>query len=190
VKHRIGIDHMDRYDQLTDFVSTVAHAGCSTFIVHARKALLRGLSPKQNREIPPLQYEVVQRLKNDFPRLEIVINGGFKTLAQIEQQLNHLDGAMIGREAYQNPWVLAQVDRRIYGIQGQTQTRRQVVEGLLPFVAEQRESGVPLHRITRHMLGLFQGRPGARAWRRHLSDNAHLPGAGPEVLNEALSLVS
>ena len=190
VKHRIGIDDMDSYEQLAGFVDTVSLAGCSTFIVHARKAWLQGLSPKQNREIPPLQYEVVHRLKQDFPRLEFVINGGLKTLAQIERQLEHVDGVMIGREAYQNPWMLADVDSRIFKQPAAARSRKEVVERMLPFVEQQQALGVPVHRITRHMLGLFQGQPGARSWRRHLSENAHRPGAGPEILSEALALVT
>lgn len=190
VKHRIGIDDMDSYEQLSHFVATVSQAGCSTFIVHARKAWLQGLSPKQNREIPPLQYEVVHRLKQDFPQLEIILNGGLKTLPQMEQQLGQVDGIMIGREAYQNPWVLAQVDARIFGKTAAPLTRQQVVEKMRPFVEQQLALGVPVHRVTRHMLGLFQGQPGARAWRRHLSENVHRPGTGPEILNQALARVT
>lgn len=190
VKHRIGIDDMDSYEKLSHFVDTVSEAGCATFIVHARKAWLQGLSPKQNREIPPLRYEVVHRLKRDFPRLEFIINGGFKTLARIEGQLDHVDGVMVGREAYQNPWLLAGVDARIFGTDEAVQTRQQVVEKMLPFIEQQQARGIPVHRTTRHMLGLFQGQPGARAWRRHLSENVHLPGTGPEILSEALALVS
>jgi len=186
VKHRIGIDDRDSYDELLHFVDSVAAAGCETFIVHARKAWLQGLSPKQNREIPPLQYAVVQSLKRDFPQLQIVINGGFKTLAQVERQLAHLDGVMIGREAYQNPWILAAADQRIFGEPESVQTRRQVVEKMLPFIEQQQAAGVPLHRLTRHMLGLFQGRPGARSWRRKLSEGAHLPGADTRLINQAL----
>jgi tRNA-dihydrouridine synthase A len=190
VKHRIGIDDRDSYDELTRFVETIAAAGCGTFIVHARKAWLKGLSPRQNREIPPLQYELVYRLKQDFPHLQIIINGGFKTLAQVEQQLTHVDGVMIGREAYQNPWMLAEVDSRIFEQPASAQSRKEIVERMLPFVEQQQALGVPAHRVTRHMLGLFQGQPGARSWRRHLSENAHRPGAGPEILSEALAFVS
>jgi tRNA-dihydrouridine synthase A len=190
VKHRIGIDDRDSYDELTHFVETVAAAGCGAFIVHARKAWLKGLSPKQNREIPPLQYESVYRLKQDFPHLQIIINGGFKTMAQVEQQLTHVDGVMIGREAYQNPWMLADADSRIFKQPAAPMSRKEVVERMLPFVEQQQALGVPVHRITRHMLGLFQGQPDARSWRRHLSENAHRPGAGPEILSEALALVT
>lgn len=190
VKHRIGIDDMDSYEQLSRFVMTVSQAGCTTFIVHARKAWLQGLSPKQNREIPPLQYDVVRRLKKDFAALEFIINGGFKTLARIEEQLSRVDGVMVGREAYQNPWILAEVDARIFGATVAARTRRQVAQEMLPFIEQQQAQGVPVHRITRHMLGLFQGQPGARAWRRHLSENMHRPGTGPEILAEALAFVS
>jgi len=190
VKHRIGIDHQDSYQQLLRFVERVAEAGCDTFIVHARKAWLQGLSPKQNREIPPLRYDMVQQLKRDFPGLNIVINGGFKTLGQVEQQLQALDGVMIGREAYHNPWILAEADRRIFGDDRQTPSRHGVVRAMLPFIEQELARGTPLHRITRHMLGLFQGVPGARAWRRHLSQNANRPGAGIEVLQQAADLVS
>jgi len=190
VKHRIGIDHLDSYAELTRFVDRVSHAGCRTFIVHARKAWLQGLSPKQNRDVPPLRYEVVHRLKQDFPHLVFVINGGFKTLSQVEQQLLTVDGVMIGREAYHNPWILAEADTRIFDDATATApTRQQVVRAMLPFIEAELAAGTPLHRITRHMLGLFQGQPGARAWRRQLSQNVHLKGVGIEVLNDALAKV-
>lgn len=190
VKHRIGIDEHDSYDALRDFVGTVAAAGCEVFIVHARKAWLQGLSPKENRDVPPLRYEVVHRLKRDFPALQFVINGGFKTLAQVEQQLAVLDGVMIGREVYANPWLLADVDRRIFGAERNPCTTPQdAVRALLPFVEQELAAGTPLQRITRHILGLFQGRPGAKAWRRHLSEQAHRAGAGIEVLEQALAKV-
>ena len=187
VKHRIGIDEQDSYEELIHFIDTVAQAGCRTFIVHARKAWLQGLSPKENREIPPLRYQEVHRLKDDFPHLEFVINGGFKTLDEVEQQLAGLDGVMIGREAYHNPWVLADADRRIFGDQPPAHSRHQVVEAMLPFIEQALAHGTPLHRITRHMLGLFQGVPGARAWRRELSQEAVKKDAGIEVLRQALT---
>jgi tRNA-dihydrouridine synthase A len=189
VKHRVGIDDRDSYEALSEFVDTVAGAGCTTFIVHARKAWLQGLSPKQNREIPPLQYDAVYALRQEFPHLEFVINGGFKTLAQVEQQLALVDGVMIGREAYQNPWILATADSRIFGKQHPATTREEAARQMLPFIARQQGRGVPLHRITRHMLGLFQGQAGARAWRRHLSEGAHRAGVGAELVEEALALV-
>jgi tRNA-dihydrouridine synthase A len=189
VKHRIGIDDMDSYDALARFVDRVALAGCRTFIVHARKAWLHGLSPKENREIPPLRYQMVHQLKHDFPHLEFVINGGFKTLAQAQEQLARLDGVMIGREAYQNPWMLIDADSRIFGDTTDVVARKQLVHRMLPYIEEQCAAGVPLHKITRHMLGLFQGQRGARAWRRFLSERAHRPGSGPELLTAALALL-
>ena len=187
VKHRLGIDHLDSYAALTDFIGTVAEAGCRTFIVHARKAWLSGLSPRQNRDVPPLRYELVHRLKRDFSALEIVINGGFKTLAQVRRELELLDGVMIGREAYQNPWLLAAADAAIFGTTPEGPTPGEVVERLLPYVEAELRRGTRLHQITRHLLGLFQGRPGARAWRRYLSQHAHDAGAGVETLRGALA---
>jgi tRNA-dihydrouridine synthase A len=188
VKHRIGIDNNDSYDELLTFVDKVSAAGCSTFIVHARKAWLKGLSPKENREVPPLQYPMVHRLKQDFAHLEIVINGGFRTLDEVAEQFDHVDGVMIGREAYQNPWILADADSELFGSPVTQRTRQQVVEAMLPFIEEQLTAGVPLIQITRHMLGLFHGQYGGRAWRRHLSENAHLQAAGVDTLRDALAL--
>jgi len=189
VKSRIGIDDRDSYEELVAFIGTIAEAGCDTFIVHARKAWLSGLSPKENREIPPLRYDVVHRLKRDFPHLTIAINGGITSLDAAEAQLAHLDGVMIGREAYQNPWMLAEADRRIFGEDGPVRSRRDVVDGFLPYVETMRSRGVPLGSMTRHILGLYQAVPGARAFRRHLAENAHRQGAGPEVLRAAVDLV-
>jgi len=182
VKTRIGIDERDSYGELADFVGRVAGSGCDALIVHARKAWLQGLSPRENREIPPLRYDWVQRLKGDFPSLAVVINGGIQTLDGAVELLNGLDGVMIGREAYQNPWMLAQADRLIFGDPAPTPSRLEVLERFLPYVEQGLAVGVPLNAMTRHILGLFQGQPGARAWRRHLSENAHRPGAGLEVL--------
>lgn len=189
VKTRIGIDEQDSYDDLRAFVETVAAAGCTTFIIHARKAWLQGLSPKQNREVPPLHYERVYRLKQDFPALEIVINGGILTLDEAEAHLVHVDGVMIGRAAYQTPYILAEADRRFFGDDTAPPSREEVVLRLLPYVQAQMERGVPVKSITRHILGLFNGLPGARLWRRHLSEAAHRPGAGPEVIEQALTRV-
>jgi tRNA-dihydrouridine synthase A len=186
VKHRIGIDDRDSHEQLVDFVGTVAEAGCTTFIVHARKAWLKGLSPKENREVPPLDYGRVHRLKREFPGLEIVINGGFRSVDDAIGQLEHVDGVMIGREAYTNPWMLADADTRVFGRHTGAATPLDVVQRMLPYVELQLASGIPLHRMTRHLLGLFQGRPGARAWRRHLSQHAHTDGAGIDVVRQAL----
>ncbi len=190
VKHRIGIDQDDSYESLHRFVSTVSATGCSTFIVHARNAWLQGLSPKENRDIPPLRYEIVQQLKQDFPQLEIIINGGIKTMDAAELQLQHLDGVMIGREAYQNPWLLAEVDRRLFGDDHPVPSRHQIIEQLMPFVHQEFARGTPIGRITRHILGLFQGQPGAKAWRRHISENAHSKGATPELITQAAQMVA
>ena len=190
VKHRIGIDDRDSYDELVHFVATLANAGCATFIVHARKAWLQGLSPKENRDVPPLDYAAVHALKRDFPHLSFVINGGFKTLAQAAAQLTGVDGVMIGREAYNNPWMLAEADQRIFDAAAGPGSPREVVERMLPYIEDALTEGARLHSITRHMLGLFQGRPGARAWRRHLSEHTHRNGANAKVLTEALALIT
>lgn len=189
VKNRIGIDDLDSYDHLTNFIGTVAGGGCETFIIHARKAWLTGLSPKENRTIPPLQYDLVYRLKRDFPALEIIINGGIQSTDEIDEHLRHVDGVMIGREAYQNPYFLAQIDSRYFGVRDDAPERRDVVENFLPYIDREMKKGVPLKSITRHMLGLFQGRPGARAWRRHISENAHLEGSDTKILTEAAGKV-
>ncbi len=190
VKHRIGIDHMDSYEQLAAFINPVAAAGCSVFIVHARKAWLQGLSPKQNREIPPLNYPWVYRLKKDFPALTIVLNGGIQTLEDCQTHLQHVDGIMLGREAYQNPWVLARVDEILFGTDNPSTSRDDAIAALLPYTERQLARGVKLNHVTRHILGLYQGMPGARKFRRHLSENAYKAEAGIEVLNEAYTLVS
>lgn len=185
VKHRIGIDQQNDYATLRAFVETVAAAGCTTFIVHARNAILKGLSPKENREIPPLRYEVVYRLKQDLPQLEILINGGINTLAQMQEHVRHVDGVMIGREAYHNPWWLTEVDSAFYGDDHPVPTRAQVLDALQAYFAERMAEGVPLARMTRHMLGLCQGLPGARSFRRLLSDTPRLKVQGLDVLAQA-----
>lgn len=173
VKHRIGINGRDSYQQLVDFVGQVHEAGCETFIVHARIAILEGLSPKENREIPPLRYEVVQQLKKDFPHLEIILNGGLTDLNMMQQQLETLDGVMVGREAYHNPYILAEVDRRFYGDVRAVPDRIEVLQALRPYIAAHIAQGGAMHHITRHILGLFQGLPGARHFRRQLSTEIH-----------------
>ena len=188
VKHRLAIDEMDEWPTVDHFVRTVSAAGCTHFIVHARKAWLKGLSPKENRDVPPLRYELVHRLKQENPQLTIAINGGIRTLDEAETHLTTLDSVMIGRAAYETPYILADADRRLFG-GAPGPDRHAVVEAMIPYVEERLSRGAPLSSITRHMLGLFQGLPGARAWRRHLSENAHLPGAGPDVLLKAASLV-
>ncbi len=189
VKHRIGIDDLDRYEDLERFVRRVAAAGCDRFVIHARKAWLTGLSPKQNRTVPPLRYSDVHRLKAALPGLVIEINGGFTSLAQVREQLQRVDGVMIGRAAYDDPFMLATADREVYGENAPAPTRRGVVEAMLPYIEQWRARDVALGTLTRHMLGLVNARPGARAWRRHLSERAGRPGAGPELLREGLRLV-
>lgn len=189
VKHRIGVDELDRYEDMANFVRVVSGAGPARFTVHARKAWLKGLSPKENRTIPPLRYKDVHRLKLEFPHLFIEINGGFKTLESIQSQLGKVDAVMIGRAAYETPYLFATVDRGVFGEDVLPPTRREVVEGMLPYVETQLEGGVYLNRITRHMLGLFAHQPGARSWRRFISENAHKKGAGVEVLLGALAEV-
>lgn len=187
VKTRIGVDAQDSYAALTRFVALLRDAGLQKLIVHARKAWLQGLSPKQNREVPPLRYDVVYQLKQDFPDLEIHVNGGVTTLDQVRMHLEHVDGVMIGREAYHNPWLLAEIDAMFYGDGHALPDRYQVLADLLPYVERELLRGTRLQQISRHILGLFQGQPGARAWRRYLSENAHRPGAGIEVLEQALA---
>jgi tRNA-dihydrouridine synthase A len=186
-KCRIGIDERDSYAALHSFIKTLSAAGCGTFIIHARKAWLSGLSPKQNREVPPLRYDIVFQLKNDFPKLLFILNGGVTDLAQVDSLLTHLDGVMMGREAYQNPYVLAAVDQCVFGKQTPVPTREETILQLLPYLCEQLSQGVRLNSVTRHILGLFHGQPGARAWRRHLSEHACKPGADETVLVKALS---
>jgi tRNA-dihydrouridine synthase A len=189
VKTRIGIDQQDSYEHLANFVRMVALAGCESFIIHARKAWLKGLSPKENREIPPLRYEVVKRLKQDFPKLTIILNGGIKTWTEIEQHLQYVDGVMLGREAYANPYILAFVDQNLYDSAALVASRAQLVEQLLPYIERELAQGQLLTRITRHILGLFQGQPNARQWRCYLSENAHKPKAGIEIVKAALAKV-
>lgn len=190
VKHRIGIDYNEEYAFVRDFIGTIADAGCKTFIVHARNAVLKGLSPKENREIPPLRYEVAYQLKREFPELEIIINGGIRTDEEIALHLQHVDGVMLGREAYHNPWVMANWDRLFYGdAEAPVQTRVQVLEAMIPYIAEQLrlygQHGLKLNSITRHMLGIMTGLPGARAFRQLLSDSKRLANGDPGLLLEA-----
>ncbi len=190
VKTRIGIDDQDSYEFLCDFIATVAGRGeCDMFTIHARKAWLSGLSPKENREVPPLDYPRVYQLKRDFPTLTLAINGGVKTLEEAKQHLQHLDGVMMGREAYQNPGILARVDSELFGCQSEVMDSIAIIESLYPYIERELSKGTYLGHITRHILGLFQGVPGARQWRRHLSENAHKPGADARVVEQALDLV-
>ncbi|EMA8960108.1 tRNA dihydrouridine(20/20a) synthase DusA [Vibrio fluvialis] len=190
VKTRIGIDDQDSYEFLTNFVTLVSEkGGCEQFTIHARKAWLSGLSPKENREIPPLDYPRAYQLKQDCPHLTIAVNGGVKTLAEAKEHLQHLDGVMIGREAYQSPYLLAEVDQQIFGLDTPVKKRSQLVQEMYPYIEQQLAQGSYLGHITRHMLGLFQNMPGARQWRRHISENAHKAGAGIEVVEQALAKI-
>lgn len=192
VKHRIGIDDLDRYEDMVNFVQIVSEAGCQRFTVHARKAWLQGLSPKENRDVPPLRYGDVHRLKQDFPHLWIEINGGFTTLEQVQEQLQRVDAVMIGRAAYDNPYLFATVDRTIYGEETPIPSRRAVAEAMLPYMEEWlakeewTAKGLKLNKITRHMLQLFAGQPGSRIWKRILTERSCQIGAGAEVIRDAL----
>lgn len=188
VKCRTGIDDMDSYDELAAFVNTVtSRSGCNIFIIHARIALLQGLSPKENREVPPLNYPRVYQIKKDFPQLNIVINGGIRTLAECKTHLTHVDGVMLGREAYQNPYLLHDVDKELFGLPGTDTTRIQILEQLLPYLEAQSREGVAMHHMTRHILGLFHGQTGGKRFRRYVSENIHKPDASLHILHEALA---
>jgi tRNA-dihydrouridine synthase A len=187
VKTRIGIDDKDSYAELEHFIGTVAAAGCTDFIIHARKAWLQGLSPKENRTKPPLRYEVVRQLKLDFPKLKFELNGGITSLEQMKAHLQEFDGVMLGRAAYENPYILASVDQSFFGSTKDVLSRAEIIEAFKPYVERELKRGVRLHSMTRHILGLFQGVRGGRVWRRYLSENAGQPGAGLEVLESALA---
>ncbi|MDN7672996.1 tRNA dihydrouridine(20/20a) synthase DusA [Burkholderia oklahomensis] len=185
VKHRIGVDAVEGYAFVRDFVGMVAAAGCDVFIVHARNAILKGLSPKENREIPPLKYDYAYRLKQDFPQLEIIVNGGITTLDEVERHLQHVDGVMLGREAYHNPYVLADVDARFYGAATSAPTREAVEAQLVEYCATELARGTYLGAIVRHALGLYRGVAGARGWRRVLSDSKRLARGDLSIFDEA-----
>ena len=189
VKNRIGIDEQQERDSLFSFVETVAQAGCQTFIVHARKAWLKGLSPKENREIPPLNYALVYELKQAFPQLEIIINGGITTLEQCQHHLQFVDGVMVGREAYHNPWLLAQVDSQLYAAPDSFNQRKAVIDAFIPYVEQQLSQGVTLAPMSKPILGLFQGIAGARYWRRYISENAFKPNADSKILLQAMQKI-
>jgi len=189
VKCRIGIDDQDAEKSLDRFIDTVADAGCNTFIVHARKAWLDGLSPKENRDVPPLDHDRVHRLKARRGDLTIIINGGIASLAEAEPHLAHLDGVMLGRAAYADPYLLAEVDRKLYGEEGPPPSRADVLGRFMSYVERELARGVRLNAMTRHILGLFHGQPRARAFRRHIAENAHLDGAGIAVLAQARDIV-
>lgn len=187
VKCRIGVDHQDSYTALTNFIKTISAAGCHSFIIHARKAWLNGLSPKQNREIPPLRYEVVQQIKHDFPHLTIIVNGGITTMTAIHEHLQWADGVMIGREAYANPYFLAEIEKSIFDYD--SFCREEIIEAFIPYVERVLKDNIKLSSVTRHILGLFHGQKGARMWRRYLSEHSHKSGASIAIIKEALHYV-
>lgn len=189
VKTRIGIDDQDSYQFLTDFIGPAAEKGCDTFIIHARKAILSGLSPAENRTVPPLKWDVAYRLKQDFPNLTIILNGGLKTIEDVNESMKHVDGVMIGREAYQNPYFLAELERAIFATET-LRSRSDVMQAMFPYINQSLQDGRPLKDITRHILGLYQGLPGARRWRQVLSQEAYKPAANENVILEALKYVS
>jgi len=188
VKTRLGVDDFDSYEFFRDFIEQVGESGCETYIIHARKAWLSGVSPKQNRDIPPLYYDRVYRLKQEHPEWTIVLNGGVKSVAEVQQHLQQVDGVMLGRAAYQNPELLLDCERRLFG--NQPLTSEQVIGQMMDYIGRQRQQGVPLKHISRHLLGLFQGQPGAKRWRRTLSQRAHLPEADESLLQEALAAMN
>ena len=188
VKHRIGIDQQDSYEFVCHFIETIMPY-CQTFIVHARKAWLSGLSPKENREVPPLDYERVYQLKRDYPELVIAINGGITSLEQIKIHLQHVDGVMVGREAYQNPMLLSEIDQQIFAKDHAITNPISAIEQLFPYIDVELTKGTQLNHIMRHTLGIFNGKKGAKQWRRYLSENAHKKGAGLEVVEKALSFI-
>lgn len=189
VKHRIGVDELDRYEDLEAFVRRVAQARCDRFIVHARKAWLTGLSPRENRSVPPLRHADVWRLKREHPALVVEVNGGIASLGDAEEQLRHVDAVMIGRAACDEPWLLAGADAALFRDSEPGPTRREVIERMIPYVSARCAEGVALVHLVRGMLGLMRGRPGARAWRQILTERATRPGSGAEVLREAAAAV-
>ncbi len=189
VKHRIGINGRDSYAELCDFVGQVRDAGCKSFTVHARIAILEGLSPKENREVPPLRYDVAAQLKRDFPDLELILNGGIKTLEECHEHLQTFDGVMLGREAYHNPYLLAEVDQQLFGSQEPVVSRSEVMDRLMPYLVAHVESGGAVHHITRHILGLGQGFPGARRFRQLLSADIHKTASPLQVVEQAAQLL-
>ncbi len=189
LKTRIGIDHQDSYEELANFVQLVSEAGCRTICIHARKAWLSGLSPRQNREVPPLKYDVVYRVKQDFPELEVILNGGITTLQQCKEHMQHVDGVMLGRAICHNPYLLAEVDREIFHETRPVVSRHDVLRQYMDYIDSQLSKDVYLGHMSRHILGLFNGQQGARAYRRLLSEESHKPGAGVELIKQAMNLV-
>ncbi|MDH3608046.1 MAG: tRNA dihydrouridine(20/20a) synthase DusA [Gammaproteobacteria bacterium] len=190
VKTRIGVDHQDNYEFLKQFVEKIAAADCKTFVIHARKAHLSGLSPRQNRSIPPLRYEYVYRLKQDFPELTIILNGGIKDTKEILAHLKELDGVMVGREAYDNPYFLSEIDEIIFKTSTKSLSRFAVLDQYKLYMQSELDNGVPLKVLAQHVFGLFNGLPGARSWRRYLSEHIYAKDAGLDVINDAVKAVS
>ena len=192
IKCRIGVDEFDSWEFFRDFVGTIADAGCRVFIIHARKAWLKGLSPKENREVPPLHYDFVHRLKAEIPQLNISINGGIKTLDQVQEQLQDLDGVMVGREAYENPWFLRDADERIFNdaSAAKPECRKTLLEAYLPYVEMEAARGTPTTILVRHLYGLFNGKPGARKYRQYLGENAPKTKSPAELIRRAMDLVT
>lgn len=190
VKCRTGINALDSDEFLENFIGRVADAGCDVLIIHARIAILEGLSPKENREVPPLNYPRVYRMKQSFPDLPIVINGGIRTLEQAQEMLAMVDGVMVGREAYHNPWLLSDVDTRLYGAKRNVDSRIDALQEFLPYVQRELDAGTSLQHMTRHILGIFHAVPGGKAFRRHLSENAWRRNAGLSVLEDAMGKIS
>ncbi len=191
VKHRLGIDDLDSFEHLHQFVDTVKESGCRSFTIHARKAILDGLSPKENRDIPPLIYDHVYRIKALYPELEVIINGGIKTLEECDTHLQHVDGVMIGREAYQNPWpLLSQADARYFGDDHDIPGRMETALAFIPYLEQRLAEGAPLYAVTKHLLGLFHGQRGGKQFRRYLSENGHKRGAAVDTFKAALECVA
>lgn len=189
VKCRTGIDDLDSQSQLLEFIGSISEAGCKTFIIHARKAILSGLTPKQNREIPPLNYHRVFSVKETFPELEVIINGGITNLTDAKSFLTKVDGVMVGREAYQNPFFLEKVDELIFDSSPTNKNRVDYLKSYIPYIETELQRGTPLKHMTRHILGLFKGQRGGKQFRRHLSENSHKEEAGVEVVNDALKFI-
>ena len=191
VKCRIGVDDYDSYSFLTDFIQTTANAGCNTFYVHARKAWLEGLNPKQNREVPQLDYQRVYELKQDFPQLNIIINGGIETIQEIENHLMHVDGVMIGRQAYKHPSFLFEIEQNLFGQQAsEVASIDEVILKYAQYIEENIKTGVPFKCMAKHMLNLYKNVPGAKSWRRYLSENMHKPGVGAELVHQAAEILA
>ena len=190
VKHRIGIDGQESFESLARFVEIVAESGCDGFIVHSRIAILDGLSPKDNRSVPPLRYEDVYQLKRDFPHLTVEINGGIRTLGDIAHHLQFVDGVMVGRAAYENPYLFSEVDACFYNDDNPSKTRRQIIEAMIPYLESWMERDVYPNHIIRHMLNLFANRPGTKRWKRYISENGHKPRVGVRILSAAMKEIA